>query len=114
MKLLARQNLVVKRESGSKVQLLNQIMKEDAFRSWLLNNRRNSHGISLNVRTVGWRLSNCRTVERYEGDLDLQFDGDRLSGLLERLRYSTEDERLNRSARYSIPIDGMFARALRR
>ena len=57
-------------------------MKENSFRSWLSNERRNPRGTSLDVRTVGSRLSNCRTVERYEGDLDRHFDQDHLCGLL--------------------------------
>jgi hypothetical protein len=58
-------------------------MKKDAFRFWLSNNRRNATGASLDARTVSSRLSNCRTVERYEGDLDLKFDQDHLRGLLD-------------------------------
>lgn len=81
-------------------------MLEEAFRSWLSNHRPNRDGLKLDIRTIGSRISNCRTVERYEGDLDLHFDQDRLSGLLERLKYSTEDERANRSALHNIPIDG--------
>ncbi len=51
-------------------------MKKDASRFWLSNNRRNATGKSLDARTVSSKLSNCRTVERYEGDLDFKFDQD--------------------------------------
>jgi hypothetical protein len=74
-------------------------MKEDAFRLWL-------DGGSLDIRTISSRLSNCRTVERYEGDLDLQFDQDQLRSMLECLTYSAEDERQSRPARHRIPING--------
>lgn len=81
-------------------------MREDAFRSWLLNHHCNTHGGSLDIRTTSSRLSNCRTVERYEGDLDVQFDQDQLRSLLECLTYSGEDERQRRPARHRIPING--------
>ncbi len=81
-------------------------MREDAFRTWLSNSRRNGNSALLDARTVNSRLSNCKTVERYEGNLDDHFDKDQLSGLIERLMYSTEDERGNRPARHRIPING--------
>lgn len=55
-------------------------MKEDSFRLWL-SKRRNSRGKSLNSHTVDSRTGNCKTVERYEGDLDIHFEQDRLSAL---------------------------------
>ncbi len=54
-------------------------MKEEAFRDWLRVER------GLDVGSVGSRLSNCRRVERYEGDLDALYDCDELAGLLRRL-----------------------------
>lgn len=81
-------------------------MKEDAFRLWLLNHHCNADGGSLDIRTISSRLSNCRTVERYEGDLDLQFDQDHLCSLLERMTYSREEERQSWPARHRIPING--------
>jgi hypothetical protein len=50
------------------------------------------------------RVSNCRTVERYEGDLDPQFDQDHLRNLLERMTYSTEEERQSRPARHRFQL----------
>lgn len=81
-------------------------MREDAFRSWLSTAPRKNNGRPLDARTVGSRFSNCRTVERYEGDLDQQFDQDHLRGLLERLKYSTEQEKQKRPAAHRIPING--------
>lgn len=54
-------------------------MKEEAFRDWLRVDR------GLDAGSVGSRLSNCRRVERYEGDLDAFYDSDELTGLLQRL-----------------------------
>ena len=39
----------------------------------------------LSERTIGSRLSNCRRVERYEGDLDKHFESDQCQNLLWRL-----------------------------
>jgi hypothetical protein len=75
-------------------------MREDAFRSWLSSNR------SYGTGTVNSRVSNCKTVEGCEGDLDQHFDQDRLRGLVEKLTYSKADERQNRAARHQIPING--------
>lgn len=75
-------------------------MREDAFRSWLSSNR------SYGRATINSRVSNCKTVEGCEGDLDEHFDQDRLRGLVEKLTYSKADERQNRPARHQIPING--------
>ena len=55
-------------------------MKEVPFRVWLKVER------GLNAGTVGSRISNCRRVERHEGDLDVHYDFDELDGLLQRLK----------------------------
>ncbi len=60
----------------------------------------------MNLRTRASRVSNCRTVERYEGDLDLHFERDGLELLLQRLEYSREDARAGRPLGHRIPIDG--------
>ncbi len=54
-------------------------MKEAVFRVWLEVER------GLNASTVGSRTSNCRRVERHEGDLDAHYDSDELGGLLQSL-----------------------------
>ncbi len=73
-------------------------MREEAFRSWLSRSRNYSSG------TVSSRVSNCKTVERYEGDLVLNFDRDYLNGLINRLTYSSDDQVRNHPARHKIPI----------
>lgn len=72
---------------------------DDSFRRWLA-------ACGLSTRTIQTRTSNCRTVERHEGDLDRRFENDGLSELLARLRYTKQDERHSRRARHHIPIAG--------
>ena len=66
------------------------------FETWLDTER------GLDARTIGNRISNCRRVEKFEGDLD----ADGLSGLLERLTYSTDDARYRRTPKHKFPING--------
>ena len=61
---------------------------------------------NLAERTVTARVSNCRRVERYEGDLDDHFQADRMVSLMHSLTYSTEDATQNRPARHNMPIVG--------
>ena len=75
-------------------------MQEGRFERWLLGIRGFSHN------TVGSRLSNCRRLETYEGDLDEHFDRDHLKGLIARLEYSATDERHEVRPRHDVPIDG--------
>src|SRR5690606_36844451 len=57
-------------------------------------------------RTIQSRISNCRTVENYEGDLDEHYAKDNGYSLLERLTYSTLDQRNDLQASHKIPING--------
>lgn len=77
---------------------VNKCMREDSFRSWLMTRRGSG--------TAASRLSNCRVVEKWEGDLDEHLRQDKLRGLLDPLTYTKEDERSNSPARHKIPIDG--------
>lgn len=52
-----------------------------------------------NAGTVSNRISNCKKVERYEGDLDAHYDADRCSDLLRRMEY-----RPGASQLHSIPF----------
>ena len=67
-------------------------MQEARFKVWLGVER------ELNARTVGSRISNCRRVEHYEGDLDAHYDADGLAGLMDRLN--------PRGPEHRIPING--------
>ena len=55
-------------------------MQEARFKVWLEGGR--------SAGTVNSRISNCRRVERYEGDLDARYDVDGLAGLTDRLNPS--------------------------
>jgi endonuclease len=57
-----------------------------SYRTWL-----DREGYGVNV--VNSRVSNVERIERFHGDLDEQFDRDRLTGLLAEFIYSTDDER---------------------
>ena len=67
-------------------------MQEARFKVWLGVER------ELTAGTVGSRISNCRRVEHYEGDLDAHYDTDRLADLMERLN--------PRGPEHKIPING--------
>lgn len=75
-------------------------MRQEEFRSWLCQAK------ALKESTAGSRVSNCATVEKYEGALDVLFKQDQFSELLGKLSYSKKDQRLNRPPRHAVPIDG--------
>ncbi len=65
-------------------------MQETRFKGWLERGR--------SAGTVGSRISNCRRVEHYEGDLDAHYDVDGLAGLMDRLNPG--------GPKHKIPING--------
>ena len=67
-------------------------MHVERFRDWMENVR------GLSTRTVSSRISNCRRVEDYEGDLDGHYHADGLVGLIDSLN--------PRRPEHGIPIDG--------
>lgn len=74
-------------------------MDAEKFKNWLeFNGKPRS--------TIQNRISNCRNVENYEGDLDQHFIKDYGLSLLKKLSYSTSEERNNSTAKHKIPIDG--------
>ena len=75
-------------------------MLESGFRDYLRNVR------GLSARTISSRISSCRRVERYEGNLDQHFDNDQCHNLLWRLTYSAEDHNQQRPPKHNIPIGG--------
>ena len=81
-------------------------MREDQFRCWLTLQYRMSDGCSMARRTPSSRISNCKTVERFEGELDAHFRTDKLQDLLRRLAYSRENEQRGLAPAHSIPING--------
>lgn len=74
-------------------------MKTEEFREWL-----KQQGDQPNVANT--RVGNCITVCNYEGDLDLLYAKDKCQDLMNRLCYSTQDERNNAPVRHRIPING--------
>jgi hypothetical protein len=73
---------------------------EPAFTHWM----QHQHGSS--ERTCQSRLSNCRRIEVYEGDLDTHYAADRCADLLKRLSYTRDDANAGRKVLHRIPIDG--------
>lgn len=74
-------------------------MDAEKFRNWLEFTGRP-------INTIQNRISNCRNVENYEGDLDQHFIKDYGLSLLEKLSYSTTEERNNSPEKHKIPING--------
>lgn len=74
-------------------------MQESQFQNWLINNK-------YHERTISSRLSNCRRIEDYEGDLDEHFKKDQGISLVERLQYSSSDQNNARASKHRIPING--------
>ncbi|SDM77663.1 hypothetical protein [Acetanaerobacterium elongatum] len=60
----------------------------------------------MKYSTAQSRVSNCKRVEKYEGDLEEHYYKDKCKLLLSKLEYSMEDQVNNRHAAHKIPIDG--------
>jgi hypothetical protein len=74
-------------------------MLEKEFKNWL-SNKYDSEG------TIYLRIKNCKTVFKYEGDLDDYYEKDFCKTIISNLTYSTDDERHNRQPRHKIPMNG--------
>jgi hypothetical protein len=74
-------------------------MDEQEFFKWLINN-----GHAEN--TARSRTANCKRVCEYEGDLDKLYKADHCQNLLNRLKYTSEDQAHNRRALHAVPIEG--------
>jgi len=68
------------------------------FRTWLENQK-------YDEDTVDSRISNCKNVEKYYS-LEKQFSKDEGFSLMEKLTYSTDDERVKALQKHKVPIDG--------
>ena len=75
-------------------------MRKEEFRIWLCETK------GLQASTAGSRVNNCERIEAFEGSLDIFFEQDRLTALLEKLAYSRSDLRQNLPPRHAVPIDG--------
>jgi len=76
-------------------------MLQSEFFNWLLERYGNDNG-----KTANSRKSNCLRVEEFEGNLDKHYESDKCHSLLEKLSYSTYDERHKSIQKHKIPIDG--------
>lgn len=74
-------------------------MKTEEFREWL-----KEQGYQAPVANS--RVGNCHTVCKHEGDLDILYAKDKCKDLLQRLCYTTQDERNNAPVKHKVPING--------
>ena len=70
-----------------------------AFREWLASR-------GLKPTSVSTQISDVRRLEKHYGDLDDLYDQDRLAGVLDKLRYTKDDEQRNRPNPSLLEIDG--------
>jgi len=84
-------------------------MQTSAFRLWLKTAYLQINGNPLAEGTQVSRAANCSTIEQWEGDLDDHYDRDGMTGLLQRLSYSTADQTAKREKPHLIPINGDIA-----
>ena len=56
--------------------------------------------------TIRNRVSNCKRVEQFEGDLEDHFDKDECQNVLARLAYTSSDQDLDLKPKHDIPIHG--------
>ena len=67
-------------------------MREASFKGWLGDER------ELSTKTVASRISDCKRIERHEGNLDVHYDADGLASLIARLN--------PRRPGHKVPIQG--------
>lgn len=75
-------------------------MKKELFYVWLTEVR------GLKKTAAQDRVSNCKKVVTFHGDLDLHYKKDSGKSLLELFVYSKAEHRENTPAKHSIPING--------
>lgn len=75
-------------------------MKTEEFINWM------KEVCDFNNRTINNRISNCKKVEEYYGDLDDNFKNDECIKIIYELTYTTKDERDNAAQKHTIPING--------
>jgi hypothetical protein len=74
------------------------------FRDWLKRRYR--------PKVVESRISNCKRVEKYYGDLDIKYDTRQMQTLASILTYSSDDERAGRKNPSKILINGNIKEGL--
>ncbi|SRR6266545_3526847 len=73
---------------------------EQVFANWMQQQQ------GLSEPTSRSRLSNCRRIEVYEGDLATHYAADRCADLLKRLHHTRDDANAGRNVLHRIPING--------
>ncbi len=73
-------------------------MKKQEFREWLMTR-------GLKERGIQNKISYCKRIEEFYGDLDILFDKDECVELLKELTYSKLDENNNSIAPHKIPLN---------
>lgn len=82
------------------------LLRDRDFELWLERHYKTPAGKPMDRRSVQSRISNCRHIAEYEGNLDEHFERDEMTGLLAKFEYGRKDEKRNLKPRHSIPIDG--------
>ena len=72
---------------------------KSTFQNWLKEQK-------YTKGTTQTQINRSGRVEECYGDLDVHYDGDQLRGVIDELKYSTEDERRNRPNTSKIPFKG--------
>lgn len=81
-------------------------MQKPQFEHYLRTDHKGKGGLGLSEQTIQTRIGNCKTVEKYEGDLDDFYEHDQFEDLLSRLTYTTADQKAHTPLRHKIPISG--------
>jgi hypothetical protein len=81
-------------------------MKTEEFNNWLRSDCLSESGKPRSRNAQAAIASRCNNVERWEGDLDIQFQQDGLVGLLKTLTFSASDSHSGKKVRLKIPIVG--------
>lgn len=79
-------------------------MRREEFKNWLIN----SYNEGMDEKAAESRVSNAQRVELVFGDLDECYKKDKLVYVLESLKYSQEDSRLNRKLPFGLEIEGDY------
>lgn len=77
-------------------------MQERHFAEWLARDYRTATGSIMHRYARASRLSTCKRIEHFLGDLDQAYDTDRMESLISRLEMSRSES----MPRHGIPIDG--------
>lgn len=83
-----------------------ELLRDGDFELWLERHYKTPAGKPMDRRSIQSRISNCRHVAEYEGNLDDHYERDQMEGLLLKLEYGRKEQKRGLKARHRIPIDG--------